>query len=211
MDNICLTVGNLQTNCYLVVDKKTKETIIIDPGDEADFITTTILEHKLIPKAILLTHGHYDHCLGTLELKLNFNLPIYLHQDDLFLYQKAHLSAKHFSKINTPQLPSIDFYLTVNQIITFGDSSVQTLHTPGHTPGSCCFISKNHEQKVSKSLFTGDTLFASGPGKADHKYSSKSDLQKSLKNIYSFLQKTLIYPGHEDYKIPYNPYESFNP
>lgn len=191
-----LTVGQLQTNCYLLTDERSQQTIIIDPGDEADFITTTILENRLKPIAIILTHGHYDHCLGGLELQLNFNIPTYLHQDDLFLYKKAHLSAKHYSNITVPVLPSIKNFLEDNQTIFFGESSLQVIHTPGHTPGSCCFISKSH-------LFTGDTLFATGLGTADHSYSSKNDLQKSLSRLKSTIRNdkstTYIYPGHEDW------------
>lgn len=191
-----LEVGDLKTNCYLITDDETRETLVIDPGDEADFISTTIIENKLIPIAILLTHGHYDHCLGVLELKLAFDIPIHLHNDDLFLYQKAHSSAKHFSKINIPHLPAVDSFLTDKQIINLGESSVQVLHTPGHTPGSCCFLIENN-------LFTGDTLFASGPGTADRSYSSKSDLEKSIQHLRSTIQNLpdspLIYPGHEEF------------
>lgn len=191
-----LEVGPQKTNCYLLVDDVSKNTLIIDPGDEADFITSSILENKLSPVAILLTHGHYDHCLGVLELKLNFNLPIYLHQSDLFLYQKAHSSAKHFSKINIPHLPPVDSFLTDKQIISFGESSIRVLHTPGHTPGSCCFLTENN-------LFTGDTFFASGPGTADRSYSSKSKLEKSIQYLRSTIQNLpnspLIYPGHEEF------------
>lgn len=193
-----LTVGSLQTNCFLVIDEQTSQTLIIDPADEADFITTTILENKLIPVAILLTHGHYDHCLGVLELQLNFNLPVYLHKKDLPIYQKAHLSAKHFSNITIPQLPIISNYLEDHQTISFGKSSLQVIHTPGHTPGSCCFHSGIH-------LFTGDTLFATGAGKADRKYSSKSDLRDSLirlrTTIYDLSNNLLIYPGHEEWEF----------
>ncbi len=191
-----LTVGSLQTNCHLLKDEQTQQAIIIDPGDEADFITTTIIENKLEPVGMLLTHGHYDHCLGALELQLNFNIPAYLHQSDLFLYQKAHSSAKYFSNIKIPALPSIRNFLEDNQIISFGESSLQVIHTPGHTPGSCCFLSDTH-------LFTGDTLFATGPGKADRSYSSKTDLQKSLSKLESAVRDTqstiYVYPGHEDW------------
>lgn len=231
MEIICLTVGSLQTNCYLVVDRQTQKTLIIDPADEADFISTTILEKKLIPEAILLTHGHYDHCLGALELKLNFNLPIYLHPADLSLYNNAHSSAtfwsksqnktvipdmsldpEYFSGIRNPspilKLPPINSYLIDNQIITFGNSSLQVIHTAGHTQGSCCFLSVCHSgldpesSSPSQSLFTGDTLFASGVGSTNHLYSSKSDLQKSLTRLKSIIQSQkslLIYPAHEDY------------
>lgn len=196
MEIITLKVGEMGANCYLAYDKETNETLVIDPGDEGDFITTTILENKLIPKGIILTHGHYDHCLAALEVKLNFNIPIYLHKKDLFLYEKAHLSAKHFSGITIPQLPRIDHFLINGQIISFGGSILITLHTPGHTPGSCCFSG------VTPSiLFTGDTLFSSGSGKADHKYSSLSQLRKSVSLIKKNYADSLIYPGHEEYGV----------
>ena len=221
MEITCLTVGDLATNCYLVTDEDTGETLIIDPGDEGDFISTTLLEKKLIPQAIILTHGHYDHCLAVLELKLNFNIPIYLHQADLFLYQNAHQSsvfwnsslrrgtdlpagrqARQFTSLKPPP---IDFYISDQQIIPFSQSSLQVLHTPGHTPGSCCFLgSNNHEPITNNVLFTGDTLFAEDVGRTDLSYSSLGDLQKSLKKLRQLPPETLIYPGHEDYGFTLN-------
>lgn len=195
MEIICLTIGDLSTNCFLVTDEATRHTLIIDPGDEGDFLSTTILEKKLIPQAIILTHSHYDHCLAALELKLNFSLPTYLHPKDLFLYEKAHLSAKHFSHITIPKLPPIDHFLEDQEVITFGHSSLQVLHTPGHTPGSVCLYS-------TSVLFTGDTLFGSGSGSTDHSYSSSLDLKKSLSVIKKLPTNTLIYPGHEDFGLP---------
>ncbi len=196
-----LVVGDLQTNCYLLIDPETKETAIVDPGGEADFISTTILENKLVPTAILLTHGHYDHCLGVLELKLNFNIPVYLHKADLFLYQKAHSTALHFSKTNIPTLPQIDHFLDDKETIIFGNSTIQTIHTPGHTPGSVSFIYKSSLNY----LFSGDTLFSSSRiGATNHQYSSKSDLQKSIQKLKSILPKnsiTHLYPGHENDEI----------
>ena len=202
----CLRVGNLTTNCYLTIDEGTSETLIIDPGDEGDFISTVVLENQLLPTGILLTHGHYDHCLAALELKLNFNIPIYLHQKDLFLYEKAHLSAKHFSGLFSPKLPPVDKYLAEDDRINFGNSILKVIHTPGHTPGSCCFLSSSEIRDLrSDILFTGDTLFANGVGRSDLSYSSKSDLQKSLSKLrtISHEQQTspLIYPGHEDYGV----------
>ena len=225
MEIITLVVGSQQTNSYLLVDEATQKTIIIDPADEADFISTTILEKKLIPEAILLTHGHFDHCMGTLELKLNFNIPIYLNQEDLFLYNNANKSSSFWSRSAKPvipakagihpinstiPLPPIDFFLQDNQIINFGESSLKVIHTPGHTPGSCCFLISSSvnpakagiHKSIPLHLFTGDTLFATGAGATNHKYSSKSDLQKSIKKTASICQQnpeTTIYSGHEDY------------
>lgn len=214
MEIITLTVGDLATNCYLVTDEDTKETLIIDPGDEGDFISITLLEKKLIPKAIILTHGHYDHCLAVLELKLNFNIPIYLHPKDLFLYDKAHLSAKHWSPISLvkgrnhatggerdffPKLPPIDKFIFDSEKISFGGSALQVIHTPGHTPGSISLYS-------TPVLFTGDTLFAEGVGRTDLSYSSPADLQNSLKKLKfemsNVKSEIFIYPGHEEQGVP---------
>ena len=203
-----LVVGQMATNCYLVTDEDTQKTYVIDPGEEGDFISTTILENRLVPVGIILTHGHFDHCLAALDLKLNFNLPIHLHSKDLFLYEKAHLSAKHFSGISVPKLPTIDHFLSDSQTLLFGDSALKVLHTPGHTPGSCCLLSlpsTKHQSPSTSHLFTGDTLFAEGIGSTDHSYSSKPDLQKSLNKIKTEIRdlksEICIYPGHEDYEV----------
>ena len=124
------------------------------------------------------------------------------------LYQKAHQSAKHFSNVKIPKLPPIDHFLTNNQKITFGQSSLYIVHTPGHTPGSCCFLVAPVKGRFGEAergfVFTGDTLFATGPGKADHSYSSKPNLQNSIKkisNICDLSSETYLYPGHEDYEF----------
>ncbi len=227
MKIVTLTVGQMGTNCYLVYDEDTSRCIIIDPGEDADFITTTILENKLSPQAILLTHGHYDHCLAVLDLKLNFDLPIYLHEKDLFLYKNAQKSAHFWFPVSpvkgrSPasggerglnlQLPPIDHFLADQEIISFGQSFLQVIHTPGHTPGSVCFISPvkgrngTAERDLNLSLFTGDTLFADGVGRTDLSYSSSEDLQKSLQILHELPDATLIYPGHGETIVPLSSY-----
>lgn len=204
MKIISLTVGSLQTNCYLVSDSD-NNCIIIDPGDEADFISTTIIENKYNPLAILLTHGHFDHCLATLELKINFQIPIYLHQNDSFLYNNASNSADYWSKISTnpPKLPKIDKHPTNSETIKIGKLEILVIHTSGHTPGSCCFL-------IDHYLFTGDTLFSHNRvGATNHSYSSKSDLQNSISKIKSLIAKSRkqiqIYPGHEEFGFTTSP------
>ena len=188
-----IRVGQLQTNCYLVWNEDSPSCFIIDPGDDADFITTEILQLKLKPQAILLTHGHYDHCLACLELKLNFDIPIYLDPQDNFLYQKAARSAGHWSssKVTLKQPSTIPY----PKEIKLGNTTLKVIHTPGHTPGSVCLYSAPH-------LFVGDTIFADGVGRTDFSYSSASDLQKSIHHLKCKMKnvkcKILVYPGHED-------------
>jgi hydroxyacylglutathione hydrolase len=187
MEIKCLHVGQLQTNCYLIWNNSS-DCLIIDPGDDADFITTTIIDLKLKPQAILLTHGHYDHCLACLELKLNFNIPIYLDPKDNFLYQNASKSAAHWSSAKALKQPSSS---PLPKEIKLGEETLKVISAPGHTPGSVCFYSAPH-------LFVGDTLFEEGVGRTDFSYSSPSDLKKSVAKILTFPEETLIYSGQEN-------------
>jgi hydroxyacylglutathione hydrolase len=91
-----LVVGQLRTNCYLAACPKTDQAVIIDPGDSAEFISEKILSLSLKPKSVILTHGHFDHLMSAEELRLNFQAPILLHQDDIFLVKKASQSARYF-------------------------------------------------------------------------------------------------------------------
>ena len=189
MEIITLPVGSQLTNCYLLVDEVDNETLIVDPGDDSDFISQTILERNLKPKAIILTHGHFDHCLGVLELKLNFHLPIYLNQNDLFLYKNVKNSADHFVPGLHLSNPPVDHNLEDRHLFNLGKSVIETIHTPGHTPGSVCL-------KSNKILITGDTLFAEELPNVSHTYSNKSGLLQSLKKIGKLPPETIIYPGH---------------
>lgn len=219
-----LVVGDLSTNCYLVSSSKagrgptslersdlSTPCLIIDPGDEADFITETITNEKLTPTAIVLTHGHFDHVLGCLELKLNFDLPILIHKNDLKLYSSANQSALHWLKRKTLKVPPIDQYIKEGDKIKVGTETLTVLETPGHTPGSICLYSSpplNTKYSILNTiLFTGDTLFADGVGRTDFFYSSSTDLANSLEKIKSILSEpfplskgeskgVIIYPGH---------------
>lgn len=179
-----LTVGEMRTNCYLYYDPQTLDCVIIDPGDEADFITEEILRLKLKPLFIVLTHGHYDHCTASLELNLNFNIPIFLDPKDNFLYQNSHRSAAHFSVSQAFKLPPSS--PITNPLIK---KYFQIIPSPGHTPGSVCLYSKPF-------LFSGDTLFVDSVGATNHPYSSTKDLRQSLNKIFSLPKSTLVLPGH---------------
>jgi hydroxyacylglutathione hydrolase len=190
-----LSLGQLQTNCYLVWCPDTLEAIIIDPADEADFITQEILNLKLKPKYIVLTHGHFDHVLGVLELKLNFNIPILLHKNDLSLYKQTQKSAQYWLKMQVDPTPPPDKFIKQNDQIKFGAETLKVIETPGHTPGSICLLSQK-PHFGSAVLFSGDTLFKNGIGRTDFKYSNPKDMQNSLKILSKLPKKTLVYPGH---------------
>lgn len=192
MEVITFVLGDLETNCYLVVDRRSKTAVVIDPADNGGYISEKILEKNLTLTAILLTHGHFDHVLGLLELKLNFPTAlIYLHHDDLFLLKQAGKSSQYWLKRQTDPVPSPDRDLKDNQKIKIGSESLTVMATAGHTKGSVCFYSKK-----DKILFSGDTLFKNGIGRTNFKYASASDMRNSLKKILKLPKETIVYSGH---------------
>lgn len=192
LEIITLVVGQMQENCYLVYDSKSLETVIIDPGDDADYIERIISDNKLVPHLIIATHGHFDHIMAVLELKLAYNIPFSIHKNDIFLLKNMQSSAKHFLGITTDPAPIADLHLVHNAKVKIGKSYLQIVETPGHTPGSICLYSKNDNL-----LFTGDLLFADGGvGRTDFSYSDKEKLEKSIQKIFKLPAKTQILPGH---------------
>lgn len=188
-------VGQLQTNCYFLICSETQKAVIIDPGDDADFLSDKILQLKIQPQMILLTHCHFDHVLSAAELSLNYKIPVLLHQKDEFLLKEASRSAAYwlgeaFDHKNF-FLPSQIKFLKKDQIIQFGQEKLKVIPTPGHTPGSLSFY--HPKQKV---LFDGDLIFQEGVGRTDFNYSSETDLQKSIQKILKLPSATLAYPGH---------------
>ena len=183
MNIVTLRLGQLQTNCYLVICPQTQKTIIIDPADDANFISEKILRERLKPIAIVATHGHFDHVLAAQELQLAFNIPFFIHQNDQKILFKMNQSASWWLKreiIESP--PKINKFLKENETIKFGQEKLKVMETPGHTPGSICLY--NQEEKV---LFNGDTLFRNKVGR---------NAEKSLKKIKQKFAGFLIYPGH---------------
>lgn len=199
-----LPVGQLTTNCYLVIDGKTKKALIIDPGDSAEYIINVLRDEGATPTAIVATHGHFDHILAVTELKLAFNIPFLINGKDRFLVARMQESARHFLKIEVDPPPALAFGKsqwragppqidgTLKNKIKAGSTTLTILETPGHTPGSVCLY---HKEKGI--LFTGDTLFANGGvGRTDFSYSSKNDLNRSLQHLFKLPLDTIIYPGH---------------
>lgn len=188
-----LTLGQLATNCYIPWCKETRECIIIDPADSAETITQTILDLELKPLCIVFTHAHFDHVLGSLELKLNFNIPIFMNKKDGDLLTNAQKSAKYWLKHDVDPVPNKTLPISEGGKFDIGLSKLQIIDTPGHTPGSISLFA-DEPQPV---LFTGDTLFKSGVGRTDFEYSSPKDLEKSIKKLFkTFPSQTVCYPGH---------------
>jgi hydroxyacylglutathione hydrolase len=195
------SLGELQANCYLLTIDN--QCLIIDPADEGSFILEEIQRRNLKLVAMLATHGHFDHLMAVGEIQLSFNVPLYVNKADNFLIDRLTETAIHFlghKPIIVP-IKNIENFKNKN-LFQISNSpreagfKFQILNTPGHTPGSNCFYFK--EEGI---LFTGDTLFKDGVGRTDLSYSSKKDLDISLKKILALPEETIIYPGHGEEAI----------
>jgi glyoxylase-like metal-dependent hydrolase (beta-lactamase superfamily II) len=190
-----LIVGQMSANCYLLYDSVSNEAVIIDPGDDAEYIQNKIADLGLTPKAIIATHGHFDHVLASEELKLIYQIPFLINKKDEFILNYASKSYKHFLKQKTElEVGKSNGYLQDNEKIILGRSKIKVIETPGHTPGGICLYCKK-----DGFLFTGDTLFSGGlVGRTDFKYSNESNLKKSIKKILSLGKNIRCFPGHGD-------------
>jgi len=187
-----LVLGELQTNCYLLWDEESKEAVIIDAADDGVAISEEIEKRQLKPKYILATHGHFDHNLGALDLKLIYNIPFCASQKDWFLLERQQETAEHFLKmeIKVPNLNKIDIDLDNIEKLEIGEKIIKIIKTPGHTPGGLAFLADDL-------LFSGDTIFAGGMrGQTSHHYSSTKDIYKSISEILNLPEDTEILPGH---------------
>ncbi len=185
-------LGPLNTNCYLVFSDTGDECLVIDPGGSSSTVSEEIMRQNLNLKAIIATHGHYDHILGAKELQLAFSVPFMVHKQDQFLVNDLKSRAQHWTNreiIESP--PDIDQYLENGQEISLDSETLKIMHTPGHTPGGVCLI--NHPEQT---VFTGDTIFSDGVGRTDLSYSSGADLKQSVKKIKNDLSGFHAYPGH---------------
>ncbi|HBG81663.1 TPA: hydrolase [candidate division CPR2 bacterium] len=179
-----LKVGPLRTNCYLLI--KENAALIIDPGDEAERIIATL--NGVFPKAILLTHGHFDHIGALQDLKAKLKVPIYLQNEALDEYRVAKEHGEVLG-ISIPEPPKPDYDLT--DTVKIDGFSGKVIKTPGHTKGSVCFL-------FGDNLFSGDTLFKGTCGRTDLPFSDHREMIISLKSLLKLLPQTVIYPGHGD-------------
>jgi len=188
-------LGNLQTNCYLLSNDLSDSTIIVDPADDGDFLNEELMRRNLKLDAIILTHGHFDHCLGLLSLKTAWQVPIMMNFADQFLLERAQKSALHWLGIESDPVPLADVDLANKNEIELIGEKFQIIQTPGHTPGSICLL---HEK--SKILLSGDTIFAEGNiGRTDFSYSSGKKMKESLAKLKSMAQTaeySEVCPGH---------------
>lgn len=193
LDIYQLATGGMASNCYLLVDKETAGMIIIDPGDDPEYIGETILRFHASPQAIVATHGHFDHILGGFTLQHAFRVPFYLNSKDMFLLGRMQESARYFLGVrDVDPPPNVTNDLLEGTEIRFGKNVLRSFPSPGHTPGSVSLTIKNRHV-----IFVGDVLFAGGgTGRTDFSYSDRKTLILSIRRIMKFPDETIVFSGH---------------
>jgi len=165
-----LELGPFGTNSYILICPKTKVSAVVDAPGEANLVLERLKETQ--PKYILMTHGHFDHVGGLTELKSALGIPVAAHPaeaDDL------------------PLEP--DFLINDGDEISLGAIKLMAIHTPGHTPGSICFLADNI-------LIAGDTLFPGGPGRTQSPADFRQIIRSITEKLFGLSDQTEVYPGH---------------
>ena len=174
-------------NCYIIHDEK--DAIIIDPGSDYDEIRNCLFGFRV--RAILATHGHFDHITNVANLAKDYNAPFYIHLGDAKLVKHANLYLTIFHGNQFIQIPKIDHLINGDAEIDFTVIKLAVIHTPGHTEGSVCYSFDNN-------LFTGDLILKSEIGRTDLPGGNQEKLKQSIKKIHNFFLNPSIFPGHKD-------------
>ena len=188
-------VGPFFKNGFVVGCEETREAVLVDPGDEVASLLAFAERNALTIRHILLTHAHVDHVTGVAAAKRVLGVPVYLHRDDLFLYDRAVESGAMFGLTVEPQ-PPIDVFYTPNDVIAFGACEVRPHHTPGHCPGGVC-LQVGPNGLTWKELFVGDTLFAGAIGRTDLPGGDYHTLIASIRTVlFPLGDDAIVHPGH---------------
>ena len=187
-------VGPLQCNCTVLADPVSREAVVIDPGDEPERILRALEGAKLKAVALLHTHAHLDHITASRAVKESTGAPIRLHPADRPLYDALPEQAAFFGLSADAPLPP-DAPLSDGEIVRFGPYRLRTIHTPGHTPGSTCFLLEGD----SPVLFSGDTLFRRSIGRTDLWGGDTEAILASIRDrLFPLDGSTPVVCGHGD-------------
>ncbi len=184
-----LTVGWLETNCYIIFDRRTLDAAVIDPGINDPAIADFIRTHHLQVMSIINTHGHADHIAGNTDLNRAFHCPVWIHEADQEALVDPRLNLSASFGIPVVSIPAARG-LVDGETINLGGNTLQVLHTPGHSPGSICLLSAHW-------LISGDTLFYQSVGRTDLPGGDSTLLKESLvRKILPLHGDLKVYPGH---------------
>lgn len=179
-------VGFLETNCYLLSGADSGDALVVDPGGDAEKILKAIAQKNLNVKAILLTHGHYDHTDAIKAVKEKHDVPILLHEQEADFMRIGAADRARYGEGSAKKYA----LLKDGDVIELAGFPLKVLFTPGHTPGGVCYLS-------GSTCVTGDTLFQDGVGRSDFPGGDEATLQKSIREkLMTLPDDTRIFPGH---------------
>lgn len=191
---VSFTFNPFAENTYLLINAQ-KEALVIDPGmsneKECNEFYDYLSHYQIIPKKILNTHAHIDHIFGVSDLKKKYQIPFGIHKSETPILENAIISAQMFG-LEFYDTPQPDFHIKESTEIIFGDFVLQTILTPGHSPGSLSYYLPNE-----KSIISGDVLFQKSIGRTDLPGGNYDQLIQSIKEkLFALPEETKVYPGH---------------
>jgi glyoxylase-like metal-dependent hydrolase (beta-lactamase superfamily II) len=187
---LCLPLGMLQTNCYLIADETAKTCVVIDPGWDAKYVLDIIAENEWQLHAVWLTHAHFDHIGAVPDLIKARPVPLAIHPLDIPLL-KIKGGAEMFG-FHIPPLPEPTVLLKDGDTVECGTLKFQVCFVPGHTPGHVAFYAPQ-----LKAVFSGDVLFKEGIGRTDLPGGDYRALMHSIKQVlFTLPDDTVVYSGH---------------
>lgn len=199
-------LGPVATNCYIGINEETKECFIVDPATCPPEFVSYIKNAGLTVKAVLLTHGHFDHIMGLDALLKEFPVPVYAHEAERDVLESEQLNSSA-SMLGQPYSFSGADFVTNRQELRIAGFEIRVVYTPGHTIGGCCYYIEKE-----KTLFSGDTLFHGSVGRTDLPTGSMGQLVSSVRDrLFVLPDDTKVYPGHMEettigYEKKYNPF-----
>lgn len=202
-----LTLGPLQTNCYIVGDTATGDAVVIDPSDQAPLLYRTVQERGWTVREILATHGHFDHIMASAQLKELTGAPFRAHRRELAVIRSMPQRVREWMRIDVPPAADVDGLVEAGDTITAGAIALRVLFTPGHSPGHVSYVLDS-----SKVVFSGDCLFLGGIGRTDLPGADYHTLMESITlQLLPLGDDFAVAPGHMHgttigYERLHNPY-----
>jgi len=177
-------------NIYVYYNEETREGVIIDASDSLETVKHLVVDNALKIKAVLLTHGHFDHIFRAKEICKFIDAPLYAHEDEAALLQSPEMNRSDYRGLNITARP--DKLFRDGDVFDVGGVSLKVIHTPGHTAGGVCYY-----DAANGVIFTGDTLFRETIGRTDMPTGDHATLVKSInEKLFILPDEVTVYPGH---------------